>query len=133
MAKQNDTPTATADNSAIAALEAKLAALEAANVAATARAEAAEAKAAQAASAKKTYSGITCKVSENAKVLSIYGLQSRPISLYASQMVKLFGHADEIRAFILANADTLAWKSADEKNAALATIRANAEPVAPVS
>ena len=103
-------------------LEARLAELTAQAEAADKRAADAEARAAQA-KPGRTYSGITCKVSENAHVLSIYGMQSRPVSLYASQFVKLFQHADEIRAFILANADTLAWKSPDEKAAALAVIR----------
>lgn len=104
-------------------LEARLAELEAATAAAEKRAAEAEARAAAASKTKPVYSGITCKVSENAKVLSIYGLQSRPVSLYASQFVKLFGHADEIKAFILTNVDSLAWKSAEEKAATLALIR----------
>lgn len=104
-------------------LEARLAELEAQAAQAEARAQAAEAKAALATAEKPRYSGITCKVSENAKALSIYGMQSRPVTLYASQFVKLFGHSAEIKAFIIANADTLAWKSADERTATLAAIR----------
>ena len=116
-----------------AALLARLAALEATALAAEARATAAEAKAAEA-KPGRTYSGITCKVSENAHVLSIYGMQSRPVSLYASQFVKLFGHADEIKAFILANAEALAWKTPAEKAEALASIRPAVQPeVTPVA
>lgn len=101
-------------------MEAQLAALQARAEQAEARAQAAEA----ATASKPRYSGITLKVSEQAKCLSIYGLQSRPVTLYASQFVKVLAvHADEIKAFILANADTLAWKTADEKHAALAMLR----------
>lgn len=112
-------------------LEARLAVLEAQAAAAEKRAAEAEARAAAASKSKPAYSGITCKVSENAKALSIYGMQSRPVTLYASQFVKLFGHMDEIKAFILANAETLAWKSAEEKTATLALIRPATE--APVT
>lgn len=111
-------------------LEARLAELEAQAKAAEERALAAEARAA---SVKPAYSGITCKVSANAKVLSIYGMQSRPVSLYASQFVKLFNHADEIKAFILANADALAWKTTEEKAATLALIRPVTAPVVPTA
>lgn len=114
-------------------LEAKLAELEAQAKAAEERAAKAEALAAASTKGGKTYSGITCKVSENAKVLSIYGMQSRPVSLYASQFVKLFGHADEIKAFILANADALAWKSPEEKQTTLAAIRPAASTEAPAA
>lgn len=118
-------------------LEAKLAALQAQADAAEARAKEAEAKAAAATASKPAHSGITLKVSENAKCVSIYGLQTRPVTLYASQFVKLFGHADEIKAFILANADALAWKTPDERAASLARIRPavspTAEPTAPTA
>lgn len=115
-------------------LEAKLAELEAAN--ATLAAQAATLAAAQ--TKGRAYSGITLKVSENAKCLSIYGLQSRPVTMYASQFAKvLVTHVDEIKAFIIANADALAWKSDAEKTAALTLLRpvavapiAQAEPVA---
>lgn len=105
-------------------LEAKLAELQAQADAAERRAADAEAKALAASAPKAKHSGITLKVSENAKCLSIYGLQSRPVTLYASQFVKVLGiHADEIKAFILANADALAWKTVEEKTASLALIR----------
>lgn len=110
-------------------LEAQLAELQRKAAEAEQRAAAAEAKMSGMAKGGRVYSGITCKVSENAKVLSIYGMQSRPVSLYASQFVKLFGHAEEIKAFILANADALAWKSPEEKAATLAVIR----PAAPTT
>lgn len=110
-------------------LEAKLAELEAREKAATERAERAEAEA-KAATTKPVHSGISLKVSESAKCVSIYGLQTRPVTLYASQFVKLFGHADEIKAFILANADALAWKTADERAASLARIRPAIAPTA---
>lgn len=107
-------------------LEAKLAELETANAELAAKAAALTAQG----QGKARYSGITLKVSENAKCLSIYGLQSRPVTLYASQFTKLLAvHADEIKAFILANADALAWKTSDEKTAALALLRPVAAPV----
>ena len=110
-----------------AELEARLAKLTAQAEAADKRAADAEARAANA--VKPTHSGISLKVSENAKCVSIYGLQTRPVTLYASQFVKLFGHEAEIKAFILANADALAWKTPDERTAALARIRPAVVPV----
>jgi len=116
-------------------MEARLAELEAKERESAERAEAAERRAAEAeakaaSQGKPKSSGISMKVSENAKVLSIYGMQSRPISFYASQFVKLFAHEAEIKAFILANADALAWKTDAEKQAALASIRPAEQPTA---
>lgn len=54
--------------------------------------------------------GITLKVSETKKCLSVYGLMVRPVTLYASQWERLLDHADKIRAFIAANNDKLARK-----------------------
>lgn len=111
-------------------LEAKLAELEARSRAAEETAAKATAALAAATAEKPRHSGITLKVSENAKCVSIYGLQTRPVTLYASQFVKLFGHSDEIKAFIIANADALAWKTADERKASLAAIAPTPAPTA---
>jgi hypothetical protein len=54
---------------------------------------------------------LKCKVSANKGCLSVYGLNARfPVSLYANQWERLLGFSDEIRDFIVANADTLAVK-----------------------
>jgi hypothetical protein len=65
---------------------------------------------------------LTCKVSEKGAV-SIYGLGRFPVTLYANQMERLLGAADEIRAFCAANADKLKAKG-DEP----ATVTAPATP-----
>ena len=53
--------------------------------------------------------GISMKVSEKGG-LSVYGLGRFPITLYPEQWTRLLGMADEIRAFIEDNRDTLKWK-----------------------
>ena len=40
-----------------------------------------------------------------------YGLQRFPVTLYAAQWEQVLGNAEAIRAFILANASSLAYKS----------------------
>ena len=52
---------------------------------------------------------LTMKVSDKG-ALSIYGLGRFPVTLYASQMERLLGQADTIKAFISANATLLARK-----------------------
>ena len=42
---------------------------------------------------------LSCKQSEKGGV-SVYGLQRMPVTLYAEQWERLFGFADEIKAFI---------------------------------
>jgi hypothetical protein len=49
------------------------------------------------------------KVSEKGAV-SVYGLGRFPVTLYLEQWEKLLSHADELRAFIEANKDTLKTK-----------------------
>jgi len=49
------------------------------------------------------------KVSEKGAV-SVYGLGRFPVTLYLEQWDKLLSHADELRAFIEANKDTLKTK-----------------------
>lgn len=49
------------------------------------------------------------KVSEKG-ALSIYGMGRFPVTLYQEQWVKLLDHAEEIRAFIAANAGALKKK-----------------------
>lgn len=58
-------------------------------------------------------SRITFKVSEKGCV-SVYGLNMRGIHLYASQWLRIFEHADRIKAFIEANRTKLAWKERDQ-------------------
>ena len=55
--------------------------------------------------------GITFKVSDPKKCLSVYGLMVRPVTLYASQWERLLDSADKLRAFIAANNDKLARKA----------------------
>lgn len=54
---------------------------------------------------------LTLKVSEKG-ALCVYGLGRWPVTLYASQWEKLLPMADEIKAFIAANADKLTRKEA---------------------
>ena len=54
---------------------------------------------------------ISFKVSENKGTLSVYGLGRFPVSLYASQWERLIAAADDIKAFIAANASTLTRKA----------------------
>ena len=53
--------------------------------------------------------GLSLKVSEKGG-LSVYGLGRFPVTLYKEQWQKLLGMADEIRAFIEANAGELKSK-----------------------
>ena len=60
----------------------------------------------QAANAPKA---LSMKVSEKG-ALSIYGLGRFPVTLYAGQWERLLGAADQIKAFMTANASLLATK-----------------------
>jgi len=51
---------------------------------------------------KGASSSLRLKVSEKG-ALSVYGMGRFPVTLYKEQWLKLFGMADEIRAFIAAN------------------------------
>ena len=51
----------------------------------------------------------TLKVSEKG-ALSVYGMGRFPVTLYKEQWLKLLGMADEIKAFIEANNDSLKSK-----------------------
>ena len=53
---------------------------------------------------------LSFKVSENTRCLSVYGMNVRGIHLYAGQWLKVLDAADELRAFIEAHRDELAWK-----------------------
>lgn len=83
-------------NVTIEALQAQLAALMADNAALKAKAHRAQGK-------------LSCKVSDKGAV-SVYGLGRFPVTLYANQFERLLGAADEIRAFMAANADKLKVK-----------------------
>ena len=48
--------------------------------------------------------------------VSLYGMGRFPITLYASQWVKMLGKADEIRDFIQANVDELVFKTDEDKD-----------------
>lgn len=52
---------------------------------------------------------LTFKVSEKGAVM-ICGMQRFPITLYATQWERILDHADALRAFIAANAATIARK-----------------------
>lgn len=61
---------------------------------------------------KQQTSRITFKVSEKGCV-SVYGLNTRGIHLYASQWQRILENAELIHSFIAKNRDKLAWKNAD--------------------
>lgn len=52
---------------------------------------------------------LTMKVSDKGAI-SVYGFGKWPITLYRQQMERLLDSADDIRAFIVANADNLSVK-----------------------
>lgn len=54
---------------------------------------------------------ITFKVSEKGAV-SVYGLNRFPVTLYKDQWEKLLDKAEDLRAFILENAEKLTVKNA---------------------
>lgn len=53
---------------------------------------------------------LSLKVSEKGAV-SLYGMGRFPVTLYGSQWERLLDHADEVRAFLTANASLLSVKS----------------------
>jgi hypothetical protein len=53
--------------------------------------------------------GLAMKVSEKG-ALSVYGMGRFPVTLYKEQWLKLLGMADEIKAFIEANNESLKSK-----------------------
>jgi hypothetical protein len=55
---------------------------------------------------------LSLKVSEKG-ALSVYGMGRFPVTLYQEQWLKLLGIADEIKAFIAANAERLKSKDSD--------------------
>lgn len=84
-----------------------------------------------AASAAAGAKSLTFKISEKGAV-SVYGLNARfPVSLYAEQWERLLGAADELKAFLKANADKLPAKSDRPKQAPAPT--APAAPAAPAA
>jgi len=62
-----------------------------------------------------TQSTISFKVSENKHCVSVYGLMKRPVTLYASQFIRLLDKKDDILAFIEAHRKELAWKDEDKE------------------
>lgn len=62
-----------------------------------------------AALAAQSKRGISCKVSEKGAV-SVYGLGRFPVTLYRSQWERLAGEMEAVKAFIEANAASLAVK-----------------------
>jgi hypothetical protein len=58
---------------------------------------------------KGAATGVTMKVSEKG-ALSIYGMGRFPVTLYKEQWLKLLEMSDDIRAFIVANAEKLKTK-----------------------
>lgn len=73
------------------------------------QAEIEEMKAKLAAAQKASKSGLTMKVSQKGAV-SLYGMSRFPVTLYRNQWEKVLDMADDIRAFIDANADQLKMK-----------------------
>lgn len=59
--------------------------------------------------AGKAQRGVTLKVTDKGG-LSVYGLGRFPVTLYRGQWERLLGQADEIKAFIQANASRLSTK-----------------------
>lgn len=78
-------------------LQAQIAALAAENAKLAAKLEA------------KSAAKVSLKVTEKGG-LSMYGLGRFPVTLYRSQWERLLAHADEVKAFIEANAGKLATK-----------------------
>ena len=53
---------------------------------------------------------LSLKVSEKGAV-SLYGMGRFPVTLYGTQWERLLDHADEVRAFLIANASLLSVKA----------------------
>ena len=53
---------------------------------------------------------LSLKVSDNKKCLSIYGLQRRPVTLYAAQWERILAHSEAIATYIEDHRTELAWK-----------------------
>jgi hypothetical protein len=60
--------------------------------------------------AAKSERKLSLKVSEKGAV-SLYGMGRFPVTLYGSQWERLLDHADEVRAFLAANAALLSVKA----------------------
>lgn len=100
-------------------LAAQLAEMQAKAEAAEKRAAEAEARAAEAAKGKKSGgTGISMQVAQKGGI-SIYGVQRRPVTLYAGQWFRMIPHIDAVKALIIAERDTVAWKSTEDKTAVL--------------
>ena len=103
-------------------LAAQLAEMQAKAEAAEKRATEAEARAAEAVKGRKTGgTGISMQVAAKGGI-SIYGVQRRPVTLYAGQWHRLFPQVDALKALIIAERDTLAWKSTADKTAVLRSL-----------
>ena len=63
-----------------------------------------------AAQAKAAERKLSLKVSEKG-AMSLYGMGRFPVTLYGTQWERLLDHADEIRAFLKANASLLSTKA----------------------
>lgn len=63
-----------------------------------------------AAMAAKSERKLSLKVSEKGAV-SLYGMGRFPVTLYGTQWERLLDHADEVRAFLAANASLLSVKA----------------------
>ena len=61
---------------------------------------------------------LTLKVSEKG-ALSVYGIGRFPVTLYASQWMKVLDHAKDIQAFLVAKAGELATKNPSDAEALL--------------
>lgn len=57
----------------------------------------------------KSRQTLTIRVSDKGAV-SVYGLMRFPVTLYGASWLKLLAIADDIKAFIQANRDSLTWK-----------------------
>jgi hypothetical protein len=68
-----------------------------------------ENEAVKTAAAKPGRGGLSLKVSEKGAV-SVYGLGRFPVTLYREQWERLLQHTDEIRQFMIENADRLKKK-----------------------
>jgi hypothetical protein len=67
-----------------------------------------------AAAKKQGTSTITLKVTEKGGI-SVYGLGRFPVTLYATQMLRLMGVAKDILAFIQENKASLVWVKGEAK------------------
>ena len=71
---------------------------------------------------------LSCKVSEKGAV-SVYGMGRFPVTLYREQWERLFGHQEQITAFIGTNARLLSSKEEKKETTVAEAVGVSAEEV----